>query len=253
MKESIHRVYRISLVMVMICLGYCHSMNAQTRLSIKAADSLDFIFTFNQVAVNQLPVLSITLDKLPAGKHNIKVAVPSHPEIVIDQVLTLKKNTSVYYDIEKSKGVYKLVLKSESTLMFAENTPTNQPSTAQNLMNIPTPIEAVDSSSSVQNNNSGCQSPVHPEDFEQMIAEVNAHFFETKKLDVMKNFLMHHCVRVEQLRFMMSKLSLEDYKYDLLKTSLTHIYDRDKLKSVENDFFLEKNKARVYQLLQDNP
>lgn len=162
--------------------------SSQTRLSIKAADSLDFIFTFNQVAVNQLPVLSITLDKLPAGKHNIKVAVPSHPEIVINSTYPQKKHLGLLRHRKIQRRVQTGIEVGIDIDVCRKHTFQSAVDRTKNLMNIPTPIEAVDSSSSVQNNNSSCQSPVHPEDFEQMIAEVNAHFFETKKLDVMKTF-----------------------------------------------------------------
>ncbi|MBX7052921.1 MAG: DUF4476 domain-containing protein [Flavobacteriales bacterium] len=253
MNSTMRKPIQFRIILFFGILVGCKGIHAQTRFSVKAADSLDFLLTFDNNPVNNLSLLSLTMDKIASGKHVVKVAIPSKPEIQIEQTLTFKKNTSVFYDIEKSKGIYKLVLKSESTLEIQENTAINQPSTNAAPVQSTNVNVMQDIPTEATNESNGCGAPVLQEEYEAMMAEVNAHFFETKKLETMKQFNQTHCLRVEQLRFMMSNLTLEDNKYDLLKASMDHIYDRDKLKTVEADFFLEKNKARVYQLIQDHP
>jgi hypothetical protein len=82
-----------------------------------------------------------------------------------------------------------------------------------------------------------------------MLSEVTNAYFETRKLEVMKQFISNSCLRVEQIRYMMSQLSMEDNKFILLRESLNHISDTSNLYRTEADFFLEKNKARVNELL----
>lgn len=240
-----------------------NTVNAQARLNIKAADSLDFILTLNNNPVNHFPCLSIMLDKLSAGKHNVKVLVPSHPEIVVDQVLTLKKNTTTFLELEKNKGVFKLVMKSESSLPVSNNVTLNQPFNGN--QNNPLEANQVSSSNAVAPTTvttqmqiedsvytGKCGMPADPAVYDAMIAEVDKQFFETKKMDLMKGYLAQNCVRVEQLRFMMTKFSQEDNKIELLKASTKRVIDTENLRKVESDFFLERNKARANQIIVEN-
>ena len=64
----------------------------------------------------------------------------------------------------------------------------------------------------------------------------------------MKSFLASDCVNVEQLRFMMTRLSMEDNKIVLLRSAQGHVSDIRNIKKVGDDFFLQKNKTLVDEI-----
>jgi len=142
----------------------------------------------------------------------------------------------------------KLALKSESALEVSINSAVNTASIASQEITSDIPVIASDSTSgSVAG--TGCSPEVSAELYQEMIQAVKENFFESRKLELMKNFISQNCVRVEQLRFMMSNLSMEDNKIILLKASNGRISDVNNLKKVEEDFFLQKNKAWVVEIL----
>lgn len=222
----------------------------QSRLTVKSAETYDFILTVNDAVVNNVACLSITLDNITEGKVAVKASIPSHPEIIISQIITLKKYGYAFYEIEKSKGKYKLILKSESSTHVIETNIGSIPEDQEPKTDLQTDVQLIEAIEVV--GPGGCESPVDPDVYDKMLKEVSDNFFETRKLDVMKNFIAQHCVRVEQMRFMMSRLSLEDNKLDLLQTGISHVHDPNNLKKVEDDFFLAKNKARVQVLISEH-
>lgn len=233
-------IIRVS-IFTMLLVGQ-ENMLAQSRLTVKAADSLDFILYINEVAANNTPCLSLTIDKLPAGKVTLRATSDISQTLDILQTITLKKNSSAFYEIEKSKGAFKFVLKSESTLTILDP---KSPEISETKI-----AETIDSTASESSSDSdGCVGFTSQEEYKTMLSEVNNAYFETRKLEVMKQFISKSCLRVEQIRYMMSQLSMEDNKFLLLKESLSHISDTTNLYRTEADFFLEKNKARVNELL----
>lgn len=95
----------------------------------------------------------------------------------------------------------------------------------------------------------GCEGLCSDSDFRIFTDQLKGAIFESKKLESMKSFVSTHCISVDQLRFLMAQLELEDNRFKLLEAGLNQIYDRDFLKTVEEDFFLEKNKQRVKALI----
>lgn len=232
-----------NLISLLILLSAHSGLESQSRMTVKASEGFDFILTVNDITANHAPCLSITLDKITSGKTGVKVTIPSHPEIIITQVITLKKNSSATYEIEKSKGAYKLMLRSETSLTFTNSAPLS-------VNVVPTDTQEVDALEI--NGQGGCTTVVDQDTYDAMIKEVSDNFFESRKLEVMTAFVKQRCVRVEQLRFMLSKLSLEENKFDLLQVGIKSVHDPLQLKRLEEDFFLEKNKARVHKLIADH-
>lgn len=235
--------------MLLALMLAANTLFGQSRISVKAADTLDFILFLNDVQVNNMACLSITLDNIEPGKMMLKVNFPTRPQFNFSQSVTIKKATFVYYEIEKSKGSMKLLLKSESTVATTD--------TQMSAETIEAPLEAEteipvisDSTNLVIHENQNCVKPVDASLYDSLLKDIDKNFFETRKLEVIKAFMVEHCVRVEQLRYLMSRLSLEDSKLDLLKSSLHHVVDRNNLKKVEQDFFLEKNKARAAAIIE---
>ncbi len=218
-------------------------MESQSRLTVKASEGFDFVLTVNDVTANISPCLYITLDKITSGKTSVKATIPSQPQIIITQTLNLKKNSSAIYEIEKNKGVFKLMLRSETVLTPSTNDNTN-------MSDIPTDTQEI--STLEIKGPGGCESVVDQDTYDAMIKEVSDNFFESRKLEVMKAFVQQRCLRVEQMRFMISKLSLEENKIDLLQVGIKNVHDPVNLKRVEEDFFLEKNKVRVHKLVSEH-
>ncbi len=110
-------------------------------------------------------------------------------------------------------------------------------------------VDSISPAIEMGNSTEGCGKLTSQDEYNTMLNEVASAYFETRKLEVMKNFISNSCVRVEQIRYMMTRLSMEDNKIVLLRESIGHISDTSNLKLTEADFFLEKNKARVHEML----
>jgi hypothetical protein len=65
----------------------------------------------------------------------------------------------------------------------------------------------------------------------------------------MSRFASAQCIRTEQLKFMMGKLSQEDNKLALLSAAKGHIYDPELLNEVLSEFFLARNKSKAAELI----
>jgi hypothetical protein len=149
-------------------------------------------------------------------------------------VITIKKNTSVQFAIERSKGTLKFILKGESEMIFPEV------------------AGKADSDSSTANtpNHAGCYPVADDAAYQAMLASVEAQPFESKKLGLLSEFASNQCIRTEQLRAMMSILTQEDNKIALLIASKNHIYDPEQIRDVLNEFYLARNKQKATEIIE---
>ena len=189
----------------------------------------------NEIAVNQIPVLSLTLDQPASGKINFKADFPGRPELSFTQVIAIKKNTSLEFSIERSKGTLKFILKSESEMIFPDMSLKNQDS---------------DTTKTAGSNHTGCYPVADDSAYQAMLASAESQHFESKKLSVLSEFASTHCIRTEQLRTMMAMLTQEDNKITLLLASKSHIYDPEQIRDVLNEFFLDRNKQKATEIIE---
>jgi hypothetical protein len=210
---------------------------AQCRISIESPDSLPFLFSVNDLVVNQVPVLSITLDQASAGKINFKADFPSRAELNFSQVMTIKKNAFVSYSIERNKGTLKFILTGESEISFP-------------FLDISASEQS--SADAPSERHSGCFPVADDAAYQEMLLLADVQHFESKKLSILSEFASTQCIRIEQLRFMMNKLTQEDNKLALLIASKDHIFDPEQAQQLLNEFFLAKNKAKATEIIGAN-
>jgi hypothetical protein len=224
------------LALIALLLGSPQA-DSQCRIRIESPDSLPFLFSLNEKKVNQIPVLSIMLDQPASGKINFKADFPARPELSFTQVITIKKNASLAFAIERNKGTLKFILKSESEMIF--------------------PVEfawvnANDSAQTIASKHTGCFPVADDAGYQAMLASVDAQHFESKKLSILCDFASSQCISTEQLRTMMSILTQEDNKIALLQASKNHIYDPEQIRDVLNEFFLARNKQKATEIIEAN-
>jgi hypothetical protein len=228
------------------------STYAQSKLSVVAHDSLAFLLTLNGEKVNNIAVVDIALSGVASGTASVLLSVPGKEKISIVQELILKPGGAYFYEVARYKGKYKLQLISESISTPIELPVANSEAVApaNDMAAEPMVIEPMADSTAVSAHLAGCYNIASGEDFEVLKQEVAKINFENKKYETMKEFTEAHCVRVDQLRYMMAQLSLEDNKLKLLKLASTNIYDKARLINASDDFFLEKNKLRAKEIIE---
>jgi hypothetical protein len=208
--------------------------SAQARISIEAPDTLAFILSHNNEVINQHPVTAVTFIKGVSGKVTLKAEFPFRPALNFSQVITIKKNSEVDIRVERVKGAIKFVISGETQL-------------TEPLFGI---LEGSQSDTLlVKKHTDGCFPVVDDQLYQEMLTTCNGIHFEAKKLECMTAFVSAHCLRVEQLRFMLSQLSQEDNKLQLLQAA-QNIHDRSALGAVEEDFFLARNKEKVREIIR---
>lgn len=233
-------------LLALLCfIGWGAVAQAQSRINIRSANESDFILYLNNVQVNNIGVISLTLDNITSQKINLKVDFPAQPEKSFQQTLALKKNTAVYYDIEEVKGAYKLVLKSESSVVI---------NTVKSALQISPMIMDEGGASEEQEEvvfeNPDCPNHASDKTMLEFMAEIMDSRFESQKLSKMKAFIGNHCVTAEQLSSLILALSMEDNKLELLEYAHQRVFDPSNLKGIVNHFFLERNKSKVLEMLK---
>jgi len=226
----------ITLLVLLFC-GI--NASAQTRINIKAADSLDFILTFNEQKVNNIPCISITLDEQPSGKVGVSLAFQYYESLNFTQIVTLKKNTSVFFEIGSTKTGFKLNLVSESAYYPMQKNVVNINATADEET-----IVGQKETLELSNN-------ITIQDFDKLTSEVKETHFELKKLDKIKTYLDSRMLTIDQFRYLMALLDTEDSKLVLLANHKNQIVDSAHLSSLVDDFFLQKNKEKAQQILSN--
>lgn len=224
---------------------YAAPAAAQSKFSLKAPDTLAFLLSMGQMRVNVIPVVDITLSSLPSGSTSFNVTFPQHPEIVIDQQIELKPGGASYFEVARVKGKYKLALVSESVTAPAD-LPGAMPQPVMNPVDFA--LDTLTAPAVVEEAGS-CAGPVSESEFDLIKAELRETVFEVRRFEKLKVYAETHCLRAEQVRYLMAQLNTEDLKIRLLESSIGHVFDPAKLQPVEEDIFLEKNKRRVREIL----
>jgi hypothetical protein len=232
------------LLALIVFIGCIAMVQAQSRINIRTANESDFILFLNDVQVNNVGVISLTLDNIQQQKINLKVNFPAQPDKSFQQTLSLKKNTATYYDIEEVKGAFRFVLKSESSVVINPN---------KNAMDLTTTMGegswAEESIVEVALENANCPDHASDQQMLEFMAEIMEARFESQKLTKMKAFVDKQCVDATQLGNLLLALSMEDNKMELLEYAFAHVYDPSNLKGIESHFFLERNKRKVLEML----
>ncbi len=234
------------IAVLILSIGLFIQAFSQTRITVRSANEADFLLFVNDVQVNSMGVISVTVDNIMTPKTTLKAVFPAQPDRTFSQPLVLKKNTSVFYDIEEVKGAYKFVLKSESSVVI--NTAKND--VVQVSSNTENPSVAIELDNEPELENQQCPKAATDGELLTLSSELMEVRFEGQKVSKMKTFVNNKCISVEQLEVLLLTLSMEDSKMDLLEHAISRIYDPSNLKGIENNFFLEKNKRKVIELIK---
>ena len=232
-------------LILLFVFGISTGLMGQSKFNLKSPDSLAFLLTMTNTRVNNIPVLDITMGNLPSGNTVFKVVFPTHPEITIEQAIELKPGGSSYFEVSKVKGTYKLALISESVLAPVSTAGTTIPP-VMDLSGIVVDTTAVQE---VKIESGNCEGVVSEVDFELLKAELSETVFEMRRFEKLKIYMSSHCLRADQVRYLLAQLNTEDLKIRLLENGIDRVFDPAKLSAIEEDIFLEKNKRRVREIL----
>jgi len=215
---------------------------SQTKLSISAADSLAFQLSINNQKINTIGCSDMTLIPVTSGKTLLKVEF-SNPLIpAFEQSVELKPLMFQQFEIRRPKNKFLLFQIAESKIADSLNVLLN-PATTD--LDDVTPIEE-ERYVGVKK----CEEPMTTEEFNALKKNLESQTFEFKKFELLKDAFSIQCVTVEQLRYAITKLELEDNKVKIVELSKDNIYDFDRASSIAEDFFLERNKNKVKSLVE---
>ena len=229
----------------LLVFGTTTNLLAQSKFNLRTPDSLAFLLSISNTRVNNIPVVDVTIGNLPSGNTNFKVVFPTHPEILIDQAIELKPGGASFFEVSKVKGKYKLALVSESVTAPIAEVGTPFPA-AMNIAEFASDTLVVEE---VKIESGQCEGVVSEGDFDQLKSELREMVFEMRRYEKLKVYMSTHCLRAEQVRYLLAQLNTEDLKIRLLEIGVDHVFDRSKLMVIEEDIFLEKNKRRVREIL----
>ncbi len=232
-------------LILLFVFGFSIGLFGQSKFNLKSPDSLAFLLMMTNTRVNNIPVVDITMGNLPSGNAVFNVVFPSHPEIIIEQAIELKPGGSSYFEVAKVKGKYKLALVSESISTPAAPVGTASPP----VMNIAEFALDTAATQEVKIESGSCDGVVNEIDFELLKNELAETVFEMRRFEKLKIYMGSHCLRADQVRYLLAQLNTEDLKIRLLEASMGHVFDPAKLTAIEEDIFLEKNKRRVREIL----
>jgi hypothetical protein len=224
------------IFLVLIGLG----AGAQSKVAFHAPDSMTFVLSLNDVAVNIMPVSDIAIVPINAGKTKVKMTFTNSALGTLEQVLDFKDKVFVEYEVRKVKTKLQYFLLAESPLLIS----TSMESTVA--------ADSVAAQPSVPEYDgiSKCNSPLNEVDFSHIKMELSKCNFELTRFEYLKKEIPNKCWKVDQLRYLLSQLDMEDNKIKILELATPSIYDFDRAQSIVDDFFLERNKIKVKAILQ---
>lgn len=234
------RPFISSCAMTIALLASSFIMHSQVRFSLHSADSLPFILFLQGQQVNNMACHDITLADINSGKTQVKVNFGLNSDKVIDQVLNLKDQTQVGYEIRMVKNAWKLVLANEANYTGNSQVLIDSTQVAVDMPSAPIPAES-----------GGCGAPMNSVDFDHLKRQLSEMHFEAKKVDTIKIVISSNCMSVEQLRYLLANLEMEENKLHILSACKGHVSDVSRLSSVTEDFFLEKNKQKARAILDN--
>lgn len=227
-------------VLVLTCfIGLVAS--AQTKVAFHAPDSMTFILIIQDTPINTVHASDITLIWPVTGKTKVKMDFLNPAMTDFEQFVEFKPAMFQEFEIRKVKNKmqYFTVAESPFALMVA---PVSTDSTMSEMPAVPVPAEYA--------GQSNCQSPISDVDFQSLKNELHDLNFEVKKYEFLKSKLTENCFRVDQIRYMLAQLALEDNKIKLLEVGKASIYDFDRASQIVDDFFLDRNKNKAKAILQ---
>jgi len=241
MKPNISHLLNQPMKYLMLLAALCAFVStfAQSKLTLQANDSLAFRCSIDGNEVNSLPLSELTIPGLAPGKREILLSFANGTQH--KQILTLKDKLDHHFELREVKGTWRFTLNSEVSFSPVPLNGLNSGEVSDSLV-----IVKVES----YTGSVGCENPATESEFEALKRHIEATTFEMKKVEKMKNFLMLSCVRVDQLRYMLAILEIEDSKLKVLQAAQGHIFDTDHIQSVLDDFFLEKNKEKARSIIQ---
>lgn len=185
----------------------------------------------------------MTIEGVTDGKTTLKIQLAQTTTPTVIQAVTLKPNSQVSYELKQVRGIYKIVPVSEVSLSVSATENTQKTDATSNAVIIDSAVVSRAPS------NSQCPLPMDDVTFSSLKMTLSNTHFEIKRFEILHAVFPSHCVNVDQLRYMMARLEMEENKIKLLQSAMGHIYDPERLSTVEADFFLEKNKVRVREIL----
>lgn len=229
------------IVAIFFCFYFFNYSYAQSKISIRATDSLAFYLSINNAKANAMSCADITLLPVTSGKTTLKIDF-ANPQIAgFEQVVELKPLAFQEFEIRKPKNKFLLFQVAESKIADS--------------LNVILRTNPIDSVASIQKDEiylgaKKCDMPMNSEEFNALKRSLENQQFEYKKLEILKSTLALQCITVEQLRFVITKLELEDNKVKIVELSKDNIFDFDRAASIADDFFLERNKNKVKSLFE---
>ncbi len=98
----------------------------------------------------------------------------------------------------------------------------------------------------------GCQPPVTPERFENMLHTIENQDFESSKLSTAKQIVKYNnCLTVNQLVQILNLFDFDDTKLKLAKFAYDYIYDIEDFYKVNNVFDFDSNKKKLAKYLEN--
>lgn len=213
---------------------------AQSKVAFHAPDSMTFVLSLNDVSVNNLPVSDIAIVPVVAGKTKVKMTFSNESIGTLEQILDIKDKFFLEYEVRKVKNKLQFFLLAESPLLVTE------------AMDLTLAADSAAAQASIPEYSgaSNCTSPLNEVDFAHVKMELSKCSFELTRLEYLKKAIPDQCWKVDQLRFLLSQLDMEDNKIKILELAKPSIYDFDRAQTIVEDFFLERNKIKAKAILQ---
>lgn len=229
-----------SVLIVLLFSSTSLFTSGQVKTSLFGPDSLPFLFSIDQIMINQIPCTDITVPSQSIGKHILQVTLPG--DRVIQQNVIWKSAGTYIYEIKEVKGVLKIALNSESILTVTP-IPSAPAAPAAAL------VDSIPPAPPVYAGNIGCSDPLIEATFEELLQLSTSQTFESRRTAWWLSQLGPHCLKVNQLDAVLRDVELEENRLQLLDNLVSHTYDRDNLSTLLPLFLLEKNKQKAQSMI----
>lgn len=231
----------IPILISIFCLGWptLQAQGPATTLTV-SSDYHAFWLFLDDVQLNEQPVKSIKVDRIPEGKHYLRVEIDNREHHTFGQYVLLA-HANNHYKIENQRNLYGIsqnfgMVRPEMVAVFS--TKPQNPPRPQGHHN---PGNAF---------HPGAPVPMNNADFQAALTYIQSKNFDKDKLSAAKQVLVNNFVTVNQIDQICRLFSFDKDKLEFAKHAYSRCVDQNRYFMLGTVFSFESSKTELEQFVQ---
>lgn len=231
----------ISLAVLCFSLTNLQAQSPSTTLTV-SSDYHAFWLFLDDVLLNEQPVKSIKVNRIPEGEHYLRVEIDNREHHTFGQYVLLA-HANNHYKIENQRNLYGIsqnfgIIRPEMVAVFSSK-PQNPPRPQGH-------------HNSVNAFHPGAPMPMSNADFQAAITYIQSKNFDKDKMSAAKQVLLKNFMTVNQIEQICRLFSFDKDKLEFAKHAYSRCVDQNRYFMLGSVFSFESSKTELEQFVQQH-